>query len=96
LRSVAGGLVLWEVPEEDIPAIRPILKDAGVIFDYHPLEEERLRNAPPPSEEEVLRWALGGRKPGDVRVLKVESPGKTHELSTDELKRMVRNNKKPE
>lgn len=85
LCPVADEMVLWDIREEDIPTIRPILWDAGIIFDYRPLQEERLRNAPPRNDEEVLRWAVGDRKPEEVQVLKVESPGRTRELSTEKV-----------
>lgn len=89
LQPVGAGLTLWDLPEEQIAAMGPVLWDAGVIFDYRPLQEERLRNAPPLTDEEVLRWALGGRKPEEVRVLKVEAPGETRELSSEEVERLA-------
>lgn len=89
LQPVAGGLVLWDVPEEDIPAIRPILWKAGIIFDYHPLEEEQLKSAAPLTEQEVLQLILGDRSPGEVHVLKSLGSGKTRELSTEEVKRLA-------
>jgi hypothetical protein len=41
----ASELTLWEVPDEVIPAVRQVLFDAGVIFDYERDWIERLRIA---------------------------------------------------
>lgn len=45
LAPFAGELTLWEVPDQDIPFVRQVLYDAGVIFDYERDWIERLRIA---------------------------------------------------
>lgn len=89
LQPVGENLTLWDVPEEQIRAIRPVLWDAGVIFDYHQIVEEELKNAPLLPEDQVMQLMLGGRKPEEVRVLKSLGAGKTRELSTEEVKRLA-------
>jgi hypothetical protein len=85
LRPVTGEVLLWDVPELDIPAVRQVLWDAGVIFDYHKIIDQQTNWA---TEEEVMQWALGGRKPEDVKVLKVEGGGKARELSAEDVERL--------
>jgi hypothetical protein len=85
LRPVTSDMLLWDVPESDIPAVRQVLWDAGVIFDYHKIIDQQTNWA---TEEEVMQWALGGRKPEDVKVLKVEGGGKARELSAEDVERL--------
>jgi hypothetical protein len=94
LALLTDTITLWEVPTESIPAVRQTLVDAGMVFDY---ERDIVAKLPAQPEEitgeEALRRVLEGfgvQGPQDARVLEVEQPGKTRELSSAEIKKITR------
>lgn len=55
LESWKSGLQWWSLPDEQIPRVKPVLREAGVLFDWRKFvaqleEEDRQRvEAPPPN-----------------------------------------------
>jgi hypothetical protein len=100
LQRLANEMVLWSVPEADIPDVYKALWEAEVVFDYMRYCDRLAQAAPPSppmSSEEAVSHVLksfGYQSPDEVQILKVEEPGRTKELSEDEVKRLLSAKKK--
>ena len=98
LSPLTDTVTLWEVEDEHIPAIREVLFDARVIYDYNRDTLGKGPKAPEPaiSGEEALRRALDsfGMTAEDVDVFQVEAPGKTRKLSDAEVKKITAKKKR--
>jgi len=90
LSCITDAVMLWEVEDAQAPAIRSVLWDAGIIFDWRKFNEdepsERL------SPEESLRRVLedAQSKGVDLSDLQVLRGGSGAEVPTAELKKLLK------
>jgi len=90
LSRITDAMMLWEVEDAQAPAIRSVLWDAGIIFDWRKFVEDKPSERLSP--EESLRRVLedAQSKGVDLNDLQVLRGGSGAEVPTAELKKLLK------
>jgi hypothetical protein len=98
LEPITTEMVVWKVPEEDIPQVRPVLWDAGILFDPSKYEPSHPpEHGMPLSAEEAFRQVFGKAPPGQIQVFHVDKQGpepQIREVGAEELRSIQKGKKK--